>query len=71
MMSVPDDWVSVHGEELILPALNFTPRQLFWISAANTYCSNLKLEEVLLRNVHSPDPIRVQVENRESTLYSG
>ena len=63
MMSVLDDWVSVHGEELMLPALDFTPKQLFWISAASTFCSNEKLEGRILEDVHSPYLFRVQVEN--------
>lgn len=32
-------WSRHHGEELQLPGLDYTPNQLFWISAAQTWCS--------------------------------
>ncbi|XP_035227135.1 neprilysin-2-like isoform X2 [Stegodyphus dumicola] len=31
-------WSSKMGEELKLPGLDYTPKQLFWISAANMWC---------------------------------
>ena len=30
-----DSWVSQHGTESRLPGLNYTPRQLFWVSLKN------------------------------------
>lgn len=32
-------WVQKHGDERVLPGLNYTANQLFWISAAQTWCS--------------------------------
>ncbi|XP_031344650.1 neprilysin-2-like [Photinus pyralis] len=34
--------VRLNGKELLLPGLNYTDRQLFWISAANSLCENQK-----------------------------
>ena len=67
-----DEWVNTNGEEQLLPGLNFTPRQMFWISAANVWCSKSRpqaLKLSVLTGTHSPDQFRVQVEifisNRE------
>ena len=60
-----DEWVNTHGEEQLLPGLNFTPRQMFWISAANVWCSKSRpqaLKLSVLTGTHSPDQFRVQVE---------
>lgn len=32
-------WVKDNAPEPTLPGLNFSPQQLFWISAAQTWCS--------------------------------
>lgn len=32
-------WMMRHGKEKRLSGLHFTPQQLFWISAAQTWCS--------------------------------
>ena len=77
-----DEWVNTHGEEQRLPGLDFTPRQMFWISAANVWCSKSRpqaLKHSVLTGTHSPDQFRVQVEifilnrerqrQREITLY--
>lgn len=32
-------WVQQNGPELKLPGLKYTPQQLFWISAAQNWCS--------------------------------
>ena len=45
-----------------LPGLDYNPQQMFWISAANTYCSKYRPEYV--KNVisigeHGPDEFRV------------
>lgn len=32
-------WIDRHGKEKRLPGLNYSPEQLFWISAAQTWCS--------------------------------
>lgn len=55
-------WVKNHGIEKPLPNLKYTPNQLFWISAANVWCSKerdemLKLQ--LLSDPHSPSRFRI------------
>ena len=60
-----DEWVKTNGEEQQLPGLNFSARQMFWISAANVWCSKSRPEALKLSVVtgtHSPDQFRVQVE---------
>lgn len=32
-------WISENGVEKRLPGLEYTPEQLFWVSAAQTWCS--------------------------------
>lgn len=56
------EWVNRNGEEQILPGLNFSPQQLFWISAANTWCSKYRPETLKLRittGYHSPGEFRI------------
>ena len=37
-----DKWVQTNGqEELLLPGLNYTQRQMFWLSGANVWCSKV------------------------------
>merc|ERR1719239_1973730 len=43
-----NEWVNTNGEEQLLPGLNFTPRQMFWISAANVWCSKSRPEALKL-----------------------
>lgn len=55
-------WAKEKGEEQKLPALPYTPQQLFWISAANVWCSNYRPETLKLRiltGAHSPAEFRV------------
>ncbi|XP_031781394.1 neprilysin-2 [Nasonia vitripennis] len=45
-----------------LPALNYTPEQMFWISAASSWCSKHSseyLKNLVTTDVHSPDMSRV------------
>ncbi|KZC07350.1 Membrane metallo-endopeptidase-like 1 [Dufourea novaeangliae] len=56
------DWVRRNQEEPRLPGLPYTPEQLFWISAANTWCSKYRPEAMKLRittGFHSPGKFRV------------
>merc|ERR1719233_65886 len=58
-----NSWVAGNGEEPLLPGLNYTPRQLFWISGANVWCAKHRLqalEMTLLTGTHSPDKYRIQ-----------
>lgn len=32
-------WIKENGAEKRLPGLEYTPEQLFWVSAAQTWCS--------------------------------
>lgn len=55
-------WTREHGPEERLPGLDYTPEQLFWISAANSWCSKytfLYMIETLSKDVHAPDKIRI------------
>ncbi|XP_033213002.1 neprilysin-2-like isoform X1 [Belonocnema kinseyi] len=57
------EWVKRNGPEPKLPGLDYTPSQLFWISAAQTWCSKYRPETLKLRittGVHSPGEFRVQ-----------
>jgi len=57
-------WVGRHGKEKRLPGLqDFSPNQMFWISAANTWCSKYRkksLEKRIKTGAHSPGMFRVQ-----------
>lgn len=57
-------WVRRHGSEKRLPGLQgFTQKEMFWISAANTWCSkyrNKSLEKRIKTGAHSPGLFRVQ-----------
>uniref|UniRef100_A0A2P2HZF3 Neprilysin-like n=2 Tax=Hirondellea gigas TaxID=1518452 RepID=A0A2P2HZF3_9CRUS len=55
-------WASDHGQEAVLPALNLSPKQLFWVSAANVWCGKYRPETLKLRiltGAHSPARFRV------------
>merc|ERR1712079_671394 len=56
--------VNTQGEKPRLPGLQkYSPHQMFWISAANTWCSkyrNKALEKRIKTGVHSPGMFRVQ-----------
>ena len=52
-----------HGQEDILPGLNLNQRQLFWLSAANVWCSKYRpkaLERRIRTGAHSPGMFRVK-----------
>jgi len=58
-----NSWVDSHAPEKLLPGLNYSQRQLFWISAANVWCSKHRhqaLKMSVLTGAHSPDKFRVQ-----------
>ncbi|XP_012288606.1 neprilysin-2 isoform X3 [Orussus abietinus] len=57
-----NEWVRRNGQEPKLPGLSYSPKQLFWISAANTWCSAYRPEALKLRittGFHSPGEFRV------------
>lgn len=55
--------ISKNGTEQRLPGLQqYTPEQMFWIAAAQTWCSIDRSEYMRLRilnGVHAPDKYRV------------
>jgi len=58
-----NQWIKTNGVEQLLPGLDYSPRQLFWISAANVWCSKARpqaLKLSVLTGAHSPDQFRVQ-----------
>lgn len=60
--SAYQQFVQQNGIDQILPGMNFTPNQLFWISAAQVWCAVTRPEFDTLQyttNVHSPFNYRV------------
>lgn len=57
-----DAWIKRNGPEPKLPGLSYSPKQMFWISAANTWCSKYRPEALKLRimtGFHSLGEFRV------------
>lgn len=56
-------WAKMHPEEQRMPGLSqFSPRQMFWLSAANKWCTKSKpeiLETNILTDPHSPGMFRI------------
>ncbi|XP_047352829.1 neprilysin-1-like isoform X1 [Vespa velutina] len=55
-------WVSIHGEEPLLPGVNLTHDQLFFLNYAQIWCGSMRREDALTKirsSVHSPGPVRV------------
>ncbi|CAK9298945.1 unnamed protein product [Gordionus sp. m RMFG-2023] len=55
-------WTSNHGQEKLIPSLNLTHNQLFFLNYAQIWCGSMRPEEALNKihsSVHSPGPIRV------------
>jgi len=55
-------WVKANGPEPKLPGLEYTQEQMFWLSAAQTWCSVYRPETMKMRittGVHSPGQFRV------------
>ncbi|KAH8039962.1 hypothetical protein HPB51_009218 [Rhipicephalus microplus] len=54
-------WVKQHGEEPLLPGINLTHDQLFFLNYAQIWCGSMRPEEALNKirtSVHCPGPIR-------------
>ena len=52
-----------HGQEKRLPGLSLNQKQLFWLSAANVWCSKYRsksLESRVRTGAHSPGMFRVK-----------
>jgi len=57
------NYVKDHGEEPRLPGHNYTPKQMFWISFGQVWCSKYKdgtLKSRILTGVHSPGEFRIK-----------
>ncbi|KAJ3653924.1 hypothetical protein Zmor_013149 [Zophobas morio] len=57
-------WVKQNGEELLLPGLSYSPRQMFWISVATNGCAKYRKEALgkfVSTNVHALEYFRVMV----------
>ncbi|KAF5304224.1 hypothetical protein FQR65_LT08031 [Abscondita terminalis] len=39
-------WMKIYGQEDELPGLNYSPRQLFWISTASSFCDTVSLDNL-------------------------
>lgn len=55
-------WIKRNGPEQKLPGLNYTPKQLFWISVANCWCTKERIEYLALAiptDEHSPARFRI------------
>lgn len=62
MYSAYQAYVQQNGPDLLLPGLNYTGNQLYWISAAQTWCSATRLSFDIfnyLTNEHAPNRFRV------------
>ncbi|XP_063903425.1 neprilysin-2-like isoform X1 [Zophobas morio] len=65
-------WLERNKPELPLPALRYTPRQLFWISAATNSCAKVKkeyLKQSIRWSAHSPDYFRILVSFMNSDYF--
>ncbi|CAL1682614.1 unnamed protein product [Lasius platythorax] len=57
------EWVKRNKPEQRLPGLPYNPEQMFWVSAANSWCSKYRPEAMKLRittGFHSPGEFRVR-----------
>ena len=57
------NWVKHNGPEPGLPGLNYSPLQLFWITAANVYCAKYRpeyLKDLITTDPHSPVEFRIR-----------
>lgn len=55
-------WTERHGSENLLPGLPYTQQQLFWISAAQTWCSTARswyIKMTIATDSHAPNRFRV------------
>ncbi|KAH8343968.1 hypothetical protein KR084_002815 [Drosophila pseudotakahashii] len=55
-------WVEKNGPEPKLPGLDYTPEQMFWLAAGQTWCAKYRKESLKMRittGVHSPSEFRV------------
>jgi membrane metallo-endopeptidase-like protein 1 len=66
-------WVNKHQPERTLPGLPYTPEQMFWISAGNTWCDVERREELqinIMDRYHSPNYYRINVPLMNSEYFA-
>ncbi|RZC35967.1 Peptidase M13 N domain containing protein, partial [Asbolus verrucosus] len=66
-------WVNDHAPERSLPGLPYTPEQMFWISAGNTWCEVQRTEELKIdinNDFHSPKIYRINVPLMNSEYFA-
>ena len=66
-------WAAANKAEAEMPGLSYTPRQMFWIALANTFCSKLSSAEEnnnLLFDRHSESDFRVNEPLSNSVEFS-
>lgn len=62
MYAAYQTFVQQNGPEAILPGMNYTANQLFWISAAQLWCAKTRPEFDVLQytnDVHAPNKHRI------------
>ncbi|XP_044750309.1 uncharacterized protein LOC123310736 [Coccinella septempunctata] len=67
------EWVNKNKEEEKLPDLDYSPNQMFWIGAANVWCSKITtkaMEQEILTEVHPPDKYRINIPFANSEYFS-
>ncbi|KAK9888868.1 hypothetical protein WA026_001088 [Henosepilachna vigintioctopunctata] len=67
------NWASRNNPEPKLPGLNYTANQMFWIAAANTWCTKMKpqaMKHEILTEVHPPDRYRINVPLANSKYFA-
>lgn len=55
-------WAEDNGPEQKLPGLNYEPKQMFWLSAANTWCAVYRdaiLKLLISSGMHAPQRFRI------------
>lgn len=55
-------WTETNGPEQLLPGLDYNPKQMFWLSAANTWCAVYRPEIMKLlitSGMHAPQQFRI------------
>lgn len=67
------DWVQSHEAEFPLPGFKYTSNQLFWISAAQSWCQIAKPEKIaadMVSKVYAPRQFRVNVPFSNSPSFT-
>lgn len=68
-------WVQRNGPERVLPELDYSQQQLFWISYAQMWCSssrNYIIRNQIITDDHSPNEFRVNgaISNMPESSFS-